>query len=253
MRLARRLARSLDGYLAGYLAGCLAGCFLACAAAFALLAGPGAPRADEAPAAPFSAAAAAAIAGPLRQEPALLRSFGTCPADTFARERPFWRWAFAPRRPTERRCARQPASCRALCTRWSNAPAGFDLALEHRSLDVADILDKERLYAFAGAGGFPAGCINRGAGIRDGDCAEGPVRAAPRADTEACRARSFRLDCDRRGAWGCAMLGQAYRLGAGAAAEASRARSASDVACAIKPDFAACTFAKRQLAEMGAL
>ncbi|MBW4976615.1 hypothetical protein KZZ08_23730, partial [Roseovarius mucosus] len=70
---------------------------------------------------------------------------------------------------------------------------------------------------------------------------------------EACRARSFRLDCDRRGAWGCAKLGQAYRLGAGAAAEASRARSASDVACAIKPDFAACTFAKRQLAEMGAL
>ena len=48
-------------------------------------------------------------------------------------------------------------------------------------------------------------------------------------------------------------LGQAYRLGAGAAAEASRARSASEVACAIKPDFAACTFAKRQLAEMGAL
>ncbi|MGT2478345.1 hypothetical protein ACU4GR_04260 [Methylobacterium oryzae CBMB20] len=73
------------------LAGYLAGCFLACgAAASALLPGPGAPRAEEAPAAaPFNAAEAAAIARLLRQDPALLRSFGTCPADTFARERPF--------------------------------------------------------------------------------------------------------------------------------------------------------------------
>lgn len=234
----------------------LAGCLLSCgAAAFALLSGPAAPRADEAPAAaPFNAAEAAAIAGPLRQDPALLRSFGTCPADTFARERPVWRWAFAPRRPTERRCAREPAACYALCTRWSNAPACFDLALafEHHSLDVADILDKERLYALACAGGFPAGCTNRAAGIRNGGYAEDPFRDAPRTDTDACLARSFRLDCDRRGAWGCAMLGQAYRLGEGVAAEASRARAAFDMACAINPDFAACAFARRQLAEMDA-
>ncbi|MGT2488295.1 hypothetical protein ACU4GA_24925 [Methylobacterium oryzae CBMB20] len=48
------------------------------------------------------------------------------------------------------------------------------------------------------------------------------------------------------------MLGQAYRLGEGVAAEASQARAALDVACAIKPDFAACAFAKRQRAEMDA-
>ena len=154
-----------------------------------------------------------------------------------------------------RRGANEPASCYALCTWWSNAPACFDLALalEHHSLDVADILDKERLYALACAGGFPAGCTNRAAGIRNGGYAEDPFRDAPRADTDACLARSFRLDCDRRGAWGCAMLGQAYRLGEGVAAEASRARAAFDMVCAINPDFAACTFAKRQLAEMGAL
>lgn len=243
-------ARSLP---AGHLRTSLAALF---ALAPVLSLGPGASRADEAPAAPvFNKAEAAEISAPLRQDPALLRSFGTCPADTFARERPFWRWAFAPRRPTERRCAREPASCYVLCTWWSNAPACFDLALalEHHSLDVADILDKERLYALACAGGFPAGCTNRAAGIRNGGYAEDPFRDAPRADTDACLARSFRLDCDRRGAWGCAMLGQAYRLGEGVAAEASRARAAFDMACAINPDFAACTFAKRQLAEMGAL
>ena len=33
---------------------------------------------------------------------------------------------------------------------------------------------------------------------------------------------------------------------------ASRARAAFDMACAINPDFAACAFAKRQVAEMDA-
>lgn len=104
-------ARSLP---AGHLRTSLAALF---ALAPVLSLGPGASRADEAPAAPvFNKAEAAEISAPLRQDPALLRSFGTCPADTFARERPFWRWAFAPRRPTERRCAREPASCYALCT-----------------------------------------------------------------------------------------------------------------------------------------
>ena len=200
----------------------------------------------------FNKTEAAAVSQRMRVEPLVTRSFTARPADTYAREPPFWRGLAKPQAPTERTCALHPADCYDLCVGWANGPACFDLAqaYEHHSLDVADELDRQRFYSLACAMGFAAGCTNRAAGIRNGGYREDPFRDTPLVDKWACEYRSFLIDCDQRGAWGCAMLGQAYRNGEGVAAQPERARAAFEASCAISPKFAACAFAKRQLERM---
>ena len=106
------------------------------------------------------------------------------------------------------------------------------------------------MYALACTMGFPAGCTNRAAGIRNGGYEGDPFRDAPLATKQTCEYRGFLIDCDRRGAWGCAMLGQAYRNGEGVAAQPERAKAAFEASCRINPKFAACAFAKGYLDEM---
>ena len=151
-----------------------------------------------------------------------------------------------------RTCTEHPVACYDLCVGWSNAPACFELALayERHLGDLADETDKERLYALACAGGYSAGCTNRAAGIRNRSYAGDPFRTAPPATKQLCEYGSFLLDCDRRGAWGCAMLGQALRNGEGVSAQPTRARAAFDTSCKIDLDFVACSFAKRQVEQM---
>ena len=200
----------------------------------------------------FNKTEAAQVSERLHREPKLLRSFSVCPADTFERERPFWRGFADPKRPTEKTCALHPADCYDLCVGWANGPACFDLAqaFEHHSLDVADVIDKHRLYALACAAGYPAGCTNRAAGIRNGHYDDEPHRSSPEATKQVCEYRTFSISCDHREAWGCAMLGQAYRLGEGVAAQPQRARAAFEASCQISPKFASCDFAKGQLRSM---
>jgi TPR repeat protein len=185
----------------------------------------------------------------LLTEPIVARAIAICPADAFERERPFWRGLAAPRQPSERFCALHPADCYSLCVGWANGPACFNLAQahEHHSLDVADEFDAQRFHALACAMGYSAGCTNRAAGIRNRHYRDDTFRSSPATDKPTCEYRSFLLDCDRRGAWGCAMLGQSYRVGEGVAAQPERARAAFAASCEINPKFAACDFAKRQL------
>ena len=200
----------------------------------------------------FNKVEAAQVLERLHAEPRMMRSFEACPADVFARERPFWRGLAEPRQPTERTCALHPADCYGLCVGWANGPACFNLAqaFEHHSLDTPDELDRQRFHALACAMGYPAGCTNRAAGIQNGQYRDDPFRTVPLADKQACEYRSFLIDCDRRGAWGCAMLGQAYRNGEGVTLQPKRARAAFEVSCEISPKFAACDFAKQQLEMM---
>lgn len=201
----------------------------------------------------FNKVEAAQVSERLHAEPRMMRSFEACPADAFARERPFWRGPAEPRQPTTRTCALHPADCYGLCVGWANEPACFNLAqaFEHHSLDTPDELDRQRFHALACAMGYPAGCTNRAAGIRNGQYRDDPFRYMPLADKQACEYRSFLIDCYRRGAWGCAMPGQAYRNGEGVASQPKRARAAFEASCEISPKFAACDFAKRQLEMMG--
>lgn len=201
----------------------------------------------------FNKAEGADVSERMRRDAWIERRLQTCPADAFESGRPFWRGFIAAKAPTEKVCARHPLDCYDLCVRWSNAKACFDLALafEHHSLDV-DIFDKQKLYAVACAKGMPAGCTNRAAGIRNGRYRDDPFREAPLASRQACEFRSFELDCDRRGAWGCAMLGQAYENGEGVGANIARARAAFEASCAISPKSAACSFAERHLERLNA-
>ncbi|TXN71464.1 hypothetical protein [Methylobacterium sp. WL6] len=200
----------------------------------------------------FNKAEATEVSERLHADPRKARVIASCPADVFERERPVWRGLAVPQRPSERTCALHPADCYGLCVRWANGPACFDLAqaYEHHSLDVPDAFDGQRFHALACAMGYSAGCTNRAAGIRNGHYHDDTFRGAPVADKQSCEYRSFLLDCDRRGAWGCAMLGQSYRTGEGVAAQPQRARAAFEMSCEINPKFAACAFAKRQLEMM---
>lgn len=197
----------------------------------------------------FNKAEAAEVSQRLHVDHRTARVVASCPADMFGRERPFWRGLATPQRPSERTCALHPADCYGLCVRWANGPACFDLAqaYEHHSLDVADAFDGQRFHALACAMGYSAGCTNRAAGIRNGRYDDDTFHNDPTVDKSTCEYRSFVLDCDRRGAWGCAMLGQSYRTGEGVAAHPQRARAAFEMSCAINPTFAACAFAKQQI------
>lgn len=121
------------------------------------------------------------------------------------------------------------------------------MAYEHHSLDVPDAFDGQRFHALACAVGYSAGCTNRAAGIRNRRYQDHTFHDASVVDKQSCEYRSFLLDCDRRGARGCAMLGQSYRTGEGVAAQPQRARAAYQTSYEINPKFAACDFAKRQL------
>lgn len=223
---------------------------------FALVRASAAAEQDDADAAArealFNKAEAAQVSQSMRTDPRVVRVLAACPADAFGSERPFWRGLAEPQRPSERTCALHPADCYDLCLGWANGPACFELAFayDHHSLDVPDRLDQLRLHALSCAMGFPAGCTNRAGGIRNLGYEDDPFHAVPLADKQACEHRSFRLDCDRRGAWGCAMLGQSYRNGEGVAAQPQRARAAFQASCDLAPKFAACDFAKRQLGQM---
>lgn len=201
----------------------------------------------------FNKAEGAEVSERMGRDARIERSLKACPADALESERPFWRRFIAAREPSEKVCARHPLDCYDLCVRWSNSKACFDLALafDHHSLDV-NIFDKHKLFAFACATGMPGGCTNRAAGIRNGRYRDDPFRETPLASRQACEFRSFELDCDRRGAWGCAMLGQAYEYGEGVGANAARARAAFEASCTISPKFAACAFAKRHLERLNA-
>ena len=200
----------------------------------------------------FNKTEAAQVSQRMHGDPRVARLLAACPADAFESERPFWRGLAAPQRPSERTCALHPADCYDLCVSWANGPACFELsfAYEHHSLDVPDGLDQLRLHALACAMGFPAGCTNRAGGIRNLGYKDDPFHVAPLATKQACEHRSFMLDCNRHGAWGCAMLGQSYRNGEGVPAQATRARAAFQASCDLAPEFAACAFSKRQLEQM---
>jgi hypothetical protein len=179
------------------------------------------------------------------------RALRTCPADLYEEGLLSTREA-APRNFELADCARNRARCYRACIGGNMGEACFRLgqAFEARGR-TGDSLRKQTLFALACAGGAGAGCTNRAAGLRNGRYPGGPLLALPRAARLTCEYRSFKIDCDLGGAWGCAMLGQAYRSGEGVARDAGLARQAYKKACSLAPDFEACEFAKSDLSEMG--
>lgn len=185
----------------------------------------------------------------LRDGDALLAA---CPAAVFPK------WLAPSSTASTASCSSDPQACARACIQRGDADSCFFLAHVFEESEIPALaLPARRLHAAACALGQPAGCTNRGGGMRnvplDGDpwWAEDAAGADP-ARKERCLYDSFQLACDKGDGWGCAMLGQALAEGEGIKPDASAARRARDKACRLGggPDSAACHFAREGAAEL---
>lgn len=174
-----------------------------------------------------------------------------CPADRFGTRSNRFLGLISGGDVPEEQCVRSPGGCWTLCKDGRNANACFSLARAFQ-----DYLPNDRqnyaqiLFAVACATGYPAGCVNRAAGIRNGDYANDPMGVLETKAKRACLFRSFKIGCDRRDAWGCAMLGQSYRYGEGTPRNLKLARARYRDSCQIAPAFAACNFASGAMKDL---
>ncbi|TRW96000.1 hypothetical protein FNJ84_14235 [Paracoccus sp. M683] len=102
--------------------------------------------------------------------------------------------------------------------------------------------------------GHPSGCTNRGATIRNVATPIDPISVGDRETALTCIKRTFAIACSAENAWGCAMEGQALRLGEGGPVDKTTARDRLDYACVLSGEteksdstLAPCRFAKQQL------
>ena len=209
------------------------------------------PAHAEEPKAGFDPAAAKAVTAAIDRDERLAGMLRQCPADLFRREARIWRGVLRSERLSGGSCDARLGECFEACARRGDASACFRLAQSLQGHEEAAAPRSwETLYAAASAAGKGAGCTNRAAGIRNGGYDDDPFRDAPEAEKERCQFRSFRIACREGDAWGCAMLGQAYKNGEGTPRSVAKARGAYRKSCALSPDFEACTFAKSDLNEL---
>jgi hypothetical protein len=216
------------------------------AAAFLLLALPGAPVSAQS----VNRAELQDVVGLIDADPAIRRFYALCPGDQFNRRRGAGTGDIPAAATSESACAANPENCWTLCRERHSGSACFGLARVFQD-HVENEPYSQILFTMACAGGYGAGCTNRAAGVRNGDYRDDPISAQTKQAREACLRRSFQKACTSGDAWGCAMLGQAYRLGEGAPTNTTRARASYNRACSIAPDFSACEHAQDGIKAMG--
>jgi hypothetical protein len=191
------------------------------------------------------------VMGVMDADPAIRSFYALCLGDQFNRRRGA-RTSDTPAVATnESACAANPENCWKLCRERRSGSACFGLARVFQDHGEKKVPHSQILFTMACAGGYGAGCTNRAAGVRNGDYRDDPIRAQPKQRREACLLRSFQKACTSGDAWGCAMLGQAYRLGEGAPANAARARANYNRSCSIAPGVSACEHAQDGIKAMG--
>lgn len=209
------------------------------------------------------AAAPAAAGGPLDGAAAVLdRAEGidalmlACPADVFGERQSWWSGLFGAAAGLGlEACRDDPAGCARLCAADGSGETCFSLArlfeTEGGGGSATELLSR-KAHALSCALGYPAGCTNRGGGIRNYPLPGDPWAQQPLAQVESCLLRSFDLACTEADSWGCAMLGQAHELGQGTLADPGLARDAYRRACALvdDPEFSSCAFSRRALATL---
>lgn len=184
------------------------------------------------------------VMGLIDGDPAVSRFYALCPGDQFNRRRGARTSDVSVASTEQSACAANPENCWKLCWERQSGRACFALARVFQDHGEDKAPHSQILFTLACAGGYGAGCTNRAAGVRNGDYRDDPISAQPKQRREACLLRSFQRACTDGDAWGCAMLGDAYRLGEGASANKGRARANYTRTCAIAPNFSACEDAK---------
>lgn len=182
-------------------------------------------------------------------------AYRSCPADIFGKGRPFWRrWWDDLVGDTDlslELCGEDPARCLWLCLSMKGADACFTTArVLQDNAEPKDQGDAQALFAQACALGYPAGCTNRGAGVKNGGRKTDPFPDPDEPKTALCLFRSFKTACDQDDAWACTMHGMSYQYGEGVSVDEDRAKAAYAKACAIDPDFVACEMAQDELKAM---
>jgi hypothetical protein len=188
----------------------------------------------------FDAAQARQVAERMAADPLWTRVYAACPVD-LPRKR-------APKlpiddEPSAESCGGAPLGCFEACKAGSGAHC-FKLALAYQTDKSMAPRIWQQLFAAACSAGYPAGCTNRAAGIRNGGYEDDPFRRRSRIARQSCQFRSFARACAGEDAWGCAMLGQAHLFGEGTPKNAGRAKRAYARACSLAPDWEPCDFAQ---------
>jgi len=133
-------------------------------------------------------------------------------------------------------------SCIVSCLDRSDAASCFQAALTLQQRSGAnDTRNSEIAFALGCAANNPASCTNRASGILRELAAEAFPDAASRT---RCTFDTFSHTCDSEDSWGCTMLGVAYHFGEGVQVDAKAARRAYHRACALAPEFEACSYAR---------
>ncbi|GJL94200.1 MAG: hypothetical protein DHS20C05_06050 [Hyphococcus sp.] len=140
----------------------------------------------------------------------------------------------------EEECTDHPGKCLRLCEN------GFGSYCHSLAYIVQEQFEKpdaysHALFAASCAIGIPSGCTNRAAGMSPDD------KHDYKFDLSDCLIQSYKLSCDDNEAWGCTMHG--FELLEANENNLLQARASFNKACAIDPDFEACTAAKSLLGE----
>lgn len=170
-----------------------------------------------------------------------------------------FRWWRAPKTGRRKPAPVTLEACVEACVTGGSSAAFRQVA---RTIDLFDMpdddLDRRRANALSCARGYPSGCTNRAAEIRNASIPSDPMAGQSERVRQFCTYRSFDITCNSDDGWGCAMLGQAFRLGEGVEADPDEARSKYRLACALHPgperertEYAPCRFARNGLAAMG--
>jgi hypothetical protein len=184
----------------------------------------------------------------MRRDPAVMRNYSVCPANVFGRVR----GGGPVEGLTESVCSAEPTRCWTLCTEGRNGTACFRLARVFQEHAPENDPRTQVLFTMACARGMAAGCTNRGAGVRNAEYENDPLRAWSKSRREACTARSFAVACDQNDSWGCFMSGQATANGEGVRRDLARARMIYERACAATGgrDVAGCASANEALEDL---
>lgn len=172
-----------------------------------------------------------------------------CPAEIAGAQRSWTSYIFPSSKVQPDACAKDAVGCLEQCLDDANETACFAIGRVLEEYAPEDHLTySQQIYAVGCALGDPASCTNRGAGLRNATTEAELRRSKP--DLGACTFGAFEYACTGGSAWGCYMLGQAYKAGEGADKDNAAALKAYNKSCTINPNFVACDNAKRAITRL---
>jgi hypothetical protein len=139
--------------------------------------------------------------------------FSACPADIFdTRSRWFSGWLQEGRAQSRRACHDDPAQCANECIQGEDGHSCVFLAQLFETVRADNVLDEYELtarkaHAYSCALGEPAGCTNRGGGIRNWTLEGDPLALMQAEARDQCLFATFEGACRAGDSWGCAMVG----------------------------------------------